>query len=111
MDLKIAGNGASVADIHLFGRQVAALEHRHFVLIHNLAMIDDDHPFAERFDVTGIVRGEQHPNLLQLVHALDRLADACFGHHIQANRRFIQQNQARLVQQRSRDFAAHPLAE
>ena len=55
--------------------------------------------------------GQQHAHAFQLVHALDRHPQALLGDHIEADRRLVQQKNARFVQEGGGHFAAHTLAE
>jgi hypothetical protein len=45
------------------------------------------------------VAGQQHAHAFQLVHALDRHPQALLGDHIEADRRLVQQKNARFVQE------------
>ena len=74
-------------------------------------MIDHDHPFAQPLDVAGVMRREQHGDTFPLIHLQDQLADALLGDDIQANRRLIQKQDTRAVEQGRGDLAAHALAQ
>ncbi|MNG36295.1 hypothetical protein D3C84_1232810 [compost metagenome] len=52
-------------------------------------------------------RNEERRPLL-LVHLLDERADILFGYNIETDRRLIEENKRRLMQQRADELAFHP---
>ena len=75
------------------------------------AVVDDDHPPAQRLDVGHVVAGEQHGRAVALVVLGDERADALLHRHVEADRRLVEEQHLRPVQQRAGDLHLHPLAE
>ena len=74
-------------------------------------MIDDDHPLAEAGDVGHVVGGQQDRHAGLAVQFAQEVAHALLGDDIEADRRLVQVEDRRLVEERRRQVAAHPLAE
>ncbi len=75
------------------------------------ALVDQHDAPAEPFDVGEIVRRENDGGAQPLVDVGDERADRFLGHDVEADRRFVEVDDLRIVQQRGREIAAHALAE
>ena len=75
------------------------------------AVVDDDHPPAQRLDVLEVVGGEQQGGAALGVEGAQELAQPALAHHVEADGGLVEVEDLRVVQQRGRDVAAHPLAE
>ena len=75
------------------------------------AVVDHDHPAAERLDIGHVVAGEQDRRAGAAVVLGDERADPALHRHVQPDRRLVQEEHPRLVEQRAGDLALHPLAE
>ena len=73
------------------------------------AVVDHNNPLAQALDVPRIVAGQEDGRVVVLVQGADGLADLLFGNHIQPNRRLIQKDNARPMQERGGNFTLHPL--
>ena len=74
-------------------------------------MRDDQHPRAERLDVAHVVAGQEHRHAAPGVVVAQALLDRHLRHHVEADRRLVEQEQLRLVQQGGDQLHLHPLAE
>ena len=74
-------------------------------------LVDHDHSITQRLDVVHVVRGQQDRRLVLALVRPDELADLLLHHHVQADRRLVQEQHVRLVEQRRRQLALHPLAQ
>ena len=75
------------------------------------AVVDHDHPAAQRLDVLQVVGGQQERGAALLVERAEELAQPALAHDVQPDRGLVEVEDLRVVQQRGRDVAAHPLAE
>ena len=74
-------------------------------------MADQQNPPRQRRDVLHVVRGQQHRRAVRPVALPDKRAHRQLAHGVQADGRLVEEQHLRIVQQRRRDLAAHPLAE
>jgi hypothetical protein len=72
---------------------------------------DDDDPLGERLDVVHVVAGQHDCRTEGPVDVPEEVAHDQFRLDVQADGRFVGEQQCRAVQQGQREFAAHPLAE
>jgi hypothetical protein len=72
-------------------------------------MINDQHPFAEPFDVAHVVRGEQQRGAVLCPLGDQEVPQPLPADHVEADRRLVQHQQPRTVHQRCRHLAPHPL--
>ncbi len=75
------------------------------------AMIDDDGPLAEGLHVLHVVTGEEHRDLALGLIELEEVLHAALGHDVQANRRLVQQQHLRAVQEGGDQLHSHSLAQ
>ena len=75
------------------------------------AVVDHDHPVAQRLDVLQVVGREDEGGAALVVERAEELAQATLAHHVQADRRLVEVEHLGIVQQRRGDVAPHPLAE
>ena len=73
--------------------------------------VDHDDPIADALDVAGVVGRQEQGQALALGFRAQKLPDRGLCRHVEADRRLVEKQQARRVQQRRRELAAHPLAE
>src|SRR5262245_26894785 len=92
-------------------RQVAAAEVRDRTVPQQPAAMDHDDTLADPLDVAGVVRGEEQRHAVARRLVVQQLADDRLRRHIEANRRLVEKQHPRRVEQAGRDLAAHPLAE
>ena len=74
-------------------------------------MVDDDDALAQRLDVRHVVAREQHRGAVALVVLGDERADPLLHRHVEADRRLVEEEHPRLVQERADDLGLHPLPE
>ena len=74
-------------------------------------VVDHDHPAAERLDVLQVVGGEQQRGAAFGVEAAQELAQPPLADHVEPDRGLVQVEDLGVVEERSGDVAAHPLAE
>ena len=77
----------------------------------DLAVADHDHARAQRLDVVHVVRREDHRHAALAVEPLDEVADRELRDGVEADRRLVEEQDRRRVEQRRREIAAHALAE
>ena len=75
------------------------------------AVVDHDHPAAQRLDVLQVVGGQQQRGAALGVEGAQELPQPALAHHVEPDRRLVEVEDLGVVQQRRRDVAAHPLAE
>lgn len=80
-------------------------------VVHHAAVVDDDDPVTQRGDVSHVVAGEQDGGAVVAVVAAEEAADGGLGVDVQAERRLVEEQHLRPVQQRRDQFALHPLAQ
>ena len=83
--------------------QVAVVDQR--------AAVDHDDPRAQRDDVVHVVRGQEHGRVVALVVAADEVADRDLHRDVEADRRLVEEQRGRAVEQGGRELALHALAE
>ena len=74
-------------------------------------MVDDDDAPAERLDVGQVVGRQEHRRAVAPVDLLQELAHVGLRDDVEADRRLVEEEQGRTVEQRGGEVAAHPLAE
>ena len=74
-------------------------------------VVDDDHAPAERLDVGEVVGREQHGRAVAAVDVLEELPHVGLRDDVQSDRRLVEEEQGRPVQERGREVAAHALSE
>ena len=74
-------------------------------------MVDDDDPLGQRFDVGHVVAGQEHGRVVAGGILGDEPANAALRRDVQPQRRLVQEEHPRPVQQRPGQLALHPLAE
>jgi hypothetical protein len=62
------------------------------------SLVNDHHSLAQLFHVREVVRGQNDRHVTLAVDVPDELADALFGDHVQADGRFVQKEQVRIVE-------------
>ena len=73
--------------------------------------MDDHDPLAQGFDVRHVVAGQQDGGAKAAVVLGDELANAALHGHIQADGRFVEEDDLRAMQQRGGDLAFHALTQ
>ena len=77
----------------------------------NPALVDEDHAGAERLDIVHVVRGQDHGDAAFPIQPADEVAHREFGHGIQTDRGFVEEEDRRRMQERGRQIASHSLAQ
>src|SRR5262245_61131961 len=77
----------------------------------NTSVADHENPATQRFDIVQVVRRQDHRHASFRVLAPNEVSDRELGHGIEANGRFVEKEQLRLVQQGGSEIAAHTLAQ
>lgn len=75
------------------------------------AFPDKQNPACQRFDVLHIVGGENHRGMMLCVKTPDKIPDSQLGNGVQPDCRLVQEKKPWRMQERGRDFTAHPLAQ
>ena len=73
--------------------------------------MDDDHALAERLDVGHVVARQHHGRLVPLPVLGDERADALLHRDVEAERRLVEEQHGRPVEERADDLDLHPLAQ
>ena len=76
-----------------------------------MAVVDDEEPAAQPFDVVEIVRRQQDCRVVPRVEIREELAHTLLADHVEADRRLVEEQQLGSVQERGRELAAHALPE
>jgi hypothetical protein len=74
-------------------------------------VINDHNAVAQFLYILKIVRGEENGRSTLAIDVTDKLADAFFGNHIEADGRFVEKEERRIVEHGRTQVSAHPLAE
>ena len=74
-------------------------------------MVDDDHPFAEFFDILHVVTRQHRGNPIFLAVVAQKVADLLLADHVQSDGGFIQEQDFWTVNQRNDQLHLHSLAE
>ena len=77
----------------------------------NLAVIDHHDPAGQLLQLGHVVAGHHHGHALLAVQVLDEAEDRALCQHVQPERRLVQKQDLRLVQQRQPQLGAHLLAQ
>ena len=80
-------------------------------LVHDLALVDHDDPAAEFLDVVEVVRRQDDRGMEGPVHVSDGVAHLLLGDDVEADRRFVEEEDLGVVEERGGDVGAHPLSE
>ena len=86
---------------HLFKRTV----------VFDFPFVDHDGPSAESLHILHVVAGQQHGQLPLRLVVLEEFLDSTLRDHVETNRRFVQQQHIRIVQQRGDQLHPHPLSQ
>ena len=77
----------------------------------DLSLGDDHDALAERRHVFHVVAGQQDRDLPLLLVVLEELLDVVLSHHVQTDRRLVQKQHLRRMQQGGDQLHLHPLAQ
>jgi hypothetical protein len=80
-------------------------------VVEDRALRDHHHALAERDHVLHVVGGEHHRRAALLLHVPQELVDRVLGHHVEADRRLVEEQHLRLVQQGGHQLQLHALAQ
>ena len=80
-------------------------------VVDQAAVVDQRDPLGELGDLGHVVRGEQHGAAAAVHLVAEELADLLLDHDVHADRRLVEEDDRRVVQQRGGQVAADPLAE
>ena len=75
------------------------------------AVVDHDHPVAQRLDVLQVVGGQQQGRAALGVEGAQELAQPALADHVETDGRLVEVEDLGVVQQRRGDVAAHPLTQ
>ena len=106
-----AGIGASQPDLDDLRREQRAAHGGDLVVVDDLTVVDDDGPLGDVLDVRDVVGREEDRRALLLVEAHEQLAEALLGDEVEPDRRLVEEQDLRVVEQARGELAAHPLAE
>src|ERR1700745_706059 len=73
-------------------------------------MVDDHDAAAQLLDIVEVVRGKQNRGVKFSIDSAQEMADVILRHDVQANRRLVEKQQRRIMQQRGIQVATHALA-
>ena len=96
---------------HQLGLAEPVGDPRERAVVDERAVRDDQHPRAERLDVAHVVARQEHRHPAPGVVVAQAFLDRHLRHHVEADRRLVEQEQLRLVQQRGDQLHLHPLAQ
>ena len=74
------------------------------------AFVDDDYPPAQRLDIGHVVARQQHRGAQASVVVLDEGADTLLHRDVEPDRRLVEEEHLRSVQQGGRDLDLHAFA-
>jgi hypothetical protein len=80
-------------------------------VVEDVAVGDHDDPLAEGGHVLHVVRREHHGRPPLRLHVAEELVDRVLSHDIEPDRRLVEKEHLRLVEERGDEFELHPLAE
>src|SRR5918997_1513202 len=80
-------------------------------VVEEAAVVDDQHAAAEVLDVGEVVGGEEDGDAALAVDAGEEVPDAGLGDDVEADRRLVEVEEGRVVEDGGGEVAAHPLAE
>ena len=103
--------GFGKANVEDFAAEVLAFENGSAVVEDDPAVINDNDPLAQVFDVASIVAGEKDGGVFGGVEGADGVADLLLGDDIKANGGFVEKDDARPVEEGGGDFTFHALAQ
>ena len=78
--------------------------------MNHAAVIDDDHPAAQAFNILKIVAGENGGDLFLGDEVAKKVAHAVLGNHVQPKRRFVEKEDLRFVKKGGDELHLHPLS-
>ena len=73
-------------------------------------MINDHDPAAKLFDIVEVVCSQQNGGVKFAIDGTQEMTDVILCHHVEANRRLVEKQQRRVMQQRGSQVATHALA-
>ncbi len=76
----------------------------------DFAVIDDDYPIANVFDVADIVGSKEDGRSRIAVDLIDDVAEFLLGDHVETDGRFVQEKDLGVMDEARGDFGAHALA-
>ena len=100
-----------VVDGDVFDLDVFVAEALYGAVVDLVAVVEDDDAFAEGFDVVHVVCGEEQGDVGFVVESFEDGADALFGVCVEADRGFVEVEDARAVEKACDEFAFHALAQ
>ncbi len=74
-------------------------------------MVDDDRPIGDVLDIGNVVTGEQDRRRPLVVESNQQFPEDALAGEVESDRRLVEEQHLRLVQQARSEFAAHPLPE
>ena len=95
---------------NLLGAQQLLLQIVKVAVEEHAPVVDDHDPAAKLFDVVQVVRRQQNRGVKFAIDGAQEMPDVILGHHVEANRRLIEKQQRRIMQQRGSQIATHALA-
>ena len=98
-------------DHHPAARAVPGVQVVERAVVHDPAVVDDDQPPAQPLDVGQVVRGQHQRGVAGRAQLGEERAHRLLAHHVEPDRRLVEEQHLRPVQQRGGQLAAHPLAE
>src|SRR6185312_10507600 len=108
---KAAALGRGKEGDDLLPAAVAGFEAVQVPVVDLAAAVDDDHPLAELLDVRHVVAGEQDGDAVDAVVFAQELADGLLRDDVEADRRLVEKEHPRPVEEGGDQLHLHALAE
>ena len=109
--LRQVGRTVEQRDADRLGRRELVGQRGEGAVEQDPAVVDDDHPLAQRLDVGHVVARQQHRRARPLVVLGEERADPLLGGDVEPDRRLVEEQHRRPMQQGAADLGLHPLPE
>src|SRR3954454_5002445 len=102
---------AAGEEVHRAVSGERVLHRLELAVVDDPALVDDDDPLADVLDVSEVVRRQHHRRAALGDELADELAHAILHGDVEADRRLVEVEDLRVVEERRREVGAHALAE
>lgn len=98
-------------NVDSFGGEQLATEPTNGCVVDDLAVIDDDGPIGNMFDVGNVMARQEDRRVEIFVELYEKISKSLLRKEIEANRWFVEDQQVRSMQHACRQLATHPLTQ
>ncbi len=109
--LRQVGRAVEQGDADRLGRRELVGQGGEGAVEQDPAVVDDDHPLAQGLDVGHVVARQQHRRARPLVVLGEERADPLLGGDVEPDRRLVEEQHRRPMQEGAADLGLHPLPE